>query len=169
MDADLSNRIGDADERFVPGTADGELIEVEHLARYWWATQLAAGRAVLDAGCGVGYGSGLLAGAGASTVVGVDVAPKAVEAAAAVAPANASFVTGDVHALPFDDDSFDLVVCFEVIEHVERQEAPSASWHAWDLRRPAGDSSPNRERIPRATVPRPRVRAGELAVPSLSG
>jgi O-antigen biosynthesis protein len=123
VDADLSNRIGAADERFVPGTADGELIEVEHLARYWWATQLAAGRAVLDAGCGVGYGSGLLAGAGASTVVGVDVAPKAVEAAAAVAPANASFVTGDVHALPFDDDSFDLVVCFEVIEHVERQEA----------------------------------------------
>ena len=48
MDADLSDRIGLADERFVPGTADGELIEVEHLVRYRWAGQLVAGRRVLD-------------------------------------------------------------------------------------------------------------------------
>jgi 2-polyprenyl-3-methyl-5-hydroxy-6-metoxy-1,4-benzoquinol methylase len=122
VDADLSDRIGKADERFVPGTADGELIEVEHLARYWWAAQLAVGRAVLDAGCGVGYGSAILARAGATEVVGVDLSAKAVEAAIAAAPTDAHFVTGDVHALPFDDSRFELVVCFEVIEHVERQD-----------------------------------------------
>ena len=122
VDADLSDRIGQADERFVPGTADGELIEVEHLARYWWAAQAAEGRAVLDAGCGVGYGSALLARAGATEVVGVDLSEKAVKAAENDAPPNATFLTGDVHALPFEDGRFDLVVCFEVIEHVERQD-----------------------------------------------
>jgi O-antigen biosynthesis protein len=122
VDADLSDRIDQADERFVPGTADGQLVEVEHLARYWWAAQAAEGRAVLDAGCGVGYGSAMLARAGATEVVGVDLSDKAVEAAAGAAP-NATFLTGDVHALPFEDDRFDLVVCFEVIEHVAAQDA----------------------------------------------
>jgi 2-polyprenyl-3-methyl-5-hydroxy-6-metoxy-1,4-benzoquinol methylase len=149
VDADLSDRIGKADERFVPGTADGELIEVEHLARYWWAQPLAAGRAVLDAGCGVGYGTAMLAAAGAREAVGVDLSAKAIEAAGAGAQANASFVTGDVHALPFDDGRFDLVVCFEVIEHVERQDEVIA-----ELARvlaPAGVlalSSPNRDVYP---------------------
>ena len=122
MDADLSDRIGQADERFVPGTADGELIEVEHFARYRWAAQLVAGHRVLDAGCGVGYGSAMLAEAGAAEVVGVDLSPKAVEAAGAAAPARASFTVGDVHALPFEAARFEVVVCFEVIEHVEGQD-----------------------------------------------
>ena len=122
MDADLSGRIGQAVERFVPGTADGELIEVEHLARYRWAGQLVAGRTVLDAGCGVGYGSAMLARAGAGEVVGLDLSATAIEAAREAAPANASFVVGDVHALPFAAGRFELVVCFEVIEHVESQD-----------------------------------------------
>jgi SAM-dependent methyltransferase len=123
VDADLSNRIGAADERFVPGTADGELIEAEHMARYLWAAQMAEGRSVLDAGCGVGYGTALLAGAGATDAVGIDVSRDSVEAARTGAPPNASFVVGDVHAMPFDDRRFGLVVCFEVIEHVEEQDA----------------------------------------------
>jgi SAM-dependent methyltransferase len=149
VDADLSDRIGLADERFVPGTADGELIEVEHLVRYRWAGQLVAGRRVLDAGCGVGYGSATLARAGAAEVVGLDLSAKAVEAAAKGAPANASFVTGDVRALPFEAGRFDVIVCFEVIEHVEHQDEVIA-----ELARvlaPAGVlvmSSPNRDVYP---------------------
>ena len=149
MDADLSDRIGQADERFVPGTADGELIEVEHLARYCWAAQVVAGRRVLDAGCGVGYGSRMLARAGAADVVGLDVSAKAVDAAADGAPGNASFVVGDVHALPFEAGRFDVVVCFEVIEHVDGQDGVIA-----ELARvlvPGGVlaiSSPNRDVYP---------------------
>jgi 2-polyprenyl-3-methyl-5-hydroxy-6-metoxy-1,4-benzoquinol methylase len=122
VNAELSNRIGEAYERFVPDAGQGQLIELEHLVRYRWASGLAAGRRVLDAGCGVGYGTAMLAGAGATEAVGVDVSADAIQAAAAHAPETARFQTGEVHALPFDDGAFDLVVCFEVIEHVDRQD-----------------------------------------------
>jgi 2-polyprenyl-3-methyl-5-hydroxy-6-metoxy-1,4-benzoquinol methylase len=122
VDADLSNPIGEAAERFVPGKGQGEVMETEHLARYWWAAGLAAGRRVLDAGCGVGYGTAMLADAGATQAIGVDIAADAV-AAATAAHSSLEFIACDIHALPFGDDSFDLVVCFEVIEHVEAQDA----------------------------------------------
>jgi SAM-dependent methyltransferase len=121
VEQDLSNRVGEAAERFVPGQARGQLMEAEHLARYWWATGLVSGRRVLDAGCGVGYGTAMLAAAGAAETIGLDVAGDAIAGAAEAHPA-LEFAVGDVHLLPFEDDRFDLVVCFEVIEHVERQD-----------------------------------------------
>jgi 2-polyprenyl-3-methyl-5-hydroxy-6-metoxy-1,4-benzoquinol methylase len=108
-------------ERFVPEKMHG-LIEVEHLARYIWASNHARGRRVLDAACGVGYGSLLLHGAGAASVTGVDIAEQAIDEATARAGRVAQFVRGDISALPFEDASFDLVVCFETIEHVVEQE-----------------------------------------------
>jgi SAM-dependent methyltransferase len=118
VDAELSNRVGAADERFVPSGARGELIALEHLVRYWWVSALAPGRRVLDAGCGVGYGTALLVRAGAAEAVGVDVSAEAIEAARS--QPGPSFSVGDVRALEFEARAFDLVVCFEVIEHVER-------------------------------------------------
>jgi O-antigen biosynthesis protein len=108
-------------ERFVFGEMHG-LIEAEHLARYRWASTQVAGRRVLDAGCGVGYGSVLLSASGAAEVTGVDISEAAVEQSARSAAGSASFVVGDLAALPFADDSFDVVVCFETIEHVPDQE-----------------------------------------------
>jgi 2-polyprenyl-3-methyl-5-hydroxy-6-metoxy-1,4-benzoquinol methylase len=119
VEADLSHRIDSVPERFVPAEARGELTEAEHLARYWWACRLAAGKRVLDAGCGTGYGANMLAAARAAEVVGVDIAEAVIEAAAANAPPNVTFRVADVHDLPFDDAAFDLITCFEVIEHVE--------------------------------------------------
>jgi 2-polyprenyl-3-methyl-5-hydroxy-6-metoxy-1,4-benzoquinol methylase len=121
VNADLSNRVGTAVERFVPSQARGQLMEAEHLARYWWVSGLAAGRRVLDAGCGVGYGTAMLAAADAAEAIGIDIAQEAVTAASASHP-TLEFVACDIHSLPFDDGRFDLVVCFEVIEHVEGQD-----------------------------------------------
>ena len=66
-------------ERLVPDAQRDQLIYAEHLARYFLASQLAAGRRVLDAGCGEGYGTALLAAAGAASVVGVDVDEPTIE------------------------------------------------------------------------------------------
>jgi SAM-dependent methyltransferase len=106
-------------ERFDPSTMHGEIIEAEHLARYRWAAPLAEGRRVLDAGCGVAYGTAMLASAGAVEVIGVDQDGDVLDSARAQMPPNVRLERGDVAALPYEDGRFDLVVCFEVIEHVD--------------------------------------------------
>jgi SAM-dependent methyltransferase len=98
------------------------LIAAEHLARYWLAAGLASGLEVLDAGCGVGYGAEMIARAGASRVVGVDLAPEAIATASERVGEVADFQVGDLQDLPFAEGSFDLVVCFEVLEHLEDPE-----------------------------------------------
>jgi 2-polyprenyl-3-methyl-5-hydroxy-6-metoxy-1,4-benzoquinol methylase len=122
MSSDLADLIDGTPGRFLPDEMRGELVEAEHLCRYWWAAGLARDRRVLDAGCGIGYGAAIMSAAGAAQVDGVDIADEVVEAATAAAPEGVRFRTGDVRDLPFPDDSFDLVVCFEVIEHVEDQD-----------------------------------------------
>lgn len=119
VSVDLTGQVNGTPERFVPEQMKGELAEAEHLCRYWWAAELAAGRRVLDAGCGIGYGAALMAEAGAAEVVGVDISETVVEAARARVPEGVTLTTSDVASLPFGDGAFGLVVCFEVIEHVE--------------------------------------------------
>jgi SAM-dependent methyltransferase len=118
MTHDLAGRVQGLPERFVPVEMHGELVEAEHLIRYWWAGGLADGKRVLDAGCGTAYGSSILAEAGALEVVGVDVAEHVLAAARARAHPVVRLEVADVAGLPFDDGSFDVVVAFEVIEHV---------------------------------------------------
>lgn len=115
---DLADAKDGISERFVPERDRGRLIEVEHVVRYRWAAQAAAGRSVLDAGCGSGYGSAILAAAGASEVIGVDIAADVVSRVEN-SPATVSMRAGDLRALNFADGRFGLVVCFEVIEHLD--------------------------------------------------
>jgi SAM-dependent methyltransferase len=136
----------EAPERFDPEAMHGTLMEAEHLARYWWAASLASGKRVLDAGCGTAYGSEILARAGASEVVGVDVDPQAFAHASAD---RLRLEVADARDLPHRDGSFDLAVCFEVIEHVDDPERIMD-----ELRRVLGPdgllvvSSPNRNVYP---------------------
>src|SRR5690349_12094180 len=123
MTVDLADFVNGTPGRFVPAQMRGELVEVQHLARYAWATALAPGRRVLDAGCGLGYGAAMLADAGAESVAAVDLAAEIIDVARDQTGDRVTFEVADLRSLPFADDAFDLVVCFEVIEHIEEQPA----------------------------------------------
>ncbi|MBL8234128.1 MAG: methyltransferase domain-containing protein [Bryobacterales bacterium] len=104
-------------ERVIPGKVDPDLWN-EHFARYAFATRLARQKRVLDIASGSGYGSAELA-AVAKSVTGVDVADEAVALARQSYPLpNLTFQSASAEQLPFPDGSFDLIVAFEVIEHL---------------------------------------------------
>ncbi len=106
-------------ERLIPGQVDVDLLN-EHLARYAFAARLAHGKRVLDAGCGAGYGSAELAGQ-ADSVTGADLAAEAVDFAREhYRLPNLAFEQASCERLPHPDACFDLVVAFEVIEHLDR-------------------------------------------------
>jgi SAM-dependent methyltransferase len=104
-------------ERLVPELQHGQVVHAEHLVRYRVAGELAGGRRVLDAACGEGYGTALLAAAGARSATGVDLDEVTILHARERHP-GPEFLTGDVLELALEADAFDLVVCFETIEHV---------------------------------------------------
>jgi SAM-dependent methyltransferase len=136
-------------ERFDPERTPGTLIEAEHRARYWCASQWATGKRVLDAGCGTGYGLAMLLAEGPESLTGMDLSEEAVAEAGRRLGGEADVLRADVRDLPFDDGSFDMVVCFEVIEHIDRQ--PDALEELKRVLRPGGVfliSSPNRDVYP---------------------
>ena len=112
-----------------------------HRAAYEFARARAADRRVLDLGCGSGSGAALLAASGAR-VLGIDrVAPDPDSRRT-----GASFCLADLSALPLRARGFDLVVSFQVIEHL-RDPAPYLR-AIGELLAPGGTallSTPNRQ------------------------
>jgi 2-polyprenyl-3-methyl-5-hydroxy-6-metoxy-1,4-benzoquinol methylase len=114
--------LDDSGERCLPWIEDTQVV-YEHLHRYHFAASLVAGMDVLDLGCGEGYGAMIMAGT-ASSVTAVDIDPSVVE------HARSSYVAGNVRfevgsALELREhpaDSFDAVVCFEVLEHLREHD-----------------------------------------------
>ncbi len=96
----------------------------EHLKAYEFLKGNACGKKVLEVGCGDGYGADYLARA-ASEVTALDY-DEAVIAAARnkYGRPNLKFLPMDAGALRFEDDSFDIVCSFQVIEHIPQAGIP---------------------------------------------
>lgn len=77
------------------------------------------GKAVLDLGCAGGFMAEALDDKGAQ-VTGIDPAEHAIAAAKAHANGrNINYETGVGEQLPYADETFDVVVCVDVLEHVQ--------------------------------------------------
>jgi 2-polyprenyl-3-methyl-5-hydroxy-6-metoxy-1,4-benzoquinol methylase len=82
-------------------------------------------KTVLDIGCGYGWCEMNLLDRGVGRIVGLDVTEKDLETARKhVQDDRATWKTGSATALPFEDESFDTVVCWEVIEHIPKHSEP---------------------------------------------
>jgi 2-polyprenyl-3-methyl-5-hydroxy-6-metoxy-1,4-benzoquinol methylase len=95
-----------------------------HLARYRWACRFVSRDAVVvDAACGLGYGTAILADTTSlSRVMAVDASAYAIDychTAWARTRPHLEFFRRDVRALPAADGAVDLVVSFETLEHLE--------------------------------------------------
>jgi ubiquinone/menaquinone biosynthesis C-methylase UbiE len=109
----------DTDHWFYSGTrAIGASLLGERLER--------RGQHLLDAGCGAG---GLLLWArdlGAfERLCGVDVSPEALEFAGKAVP-EADLRLAPLRELPFEGDSFDVVLCTDVLQHVEEDDVQAS-------------------------------------------
>jgi SAM-dependent methyltransferase len=108
-------------ERIVPDETEPGIVAL-HLKRYEFARPYVEGKDVLDAGCGVGYGTAFLAES-ARRAVGVDISRDAIGYARRRYGAhNVRYEIGDLLALPFADKSFDVVCSFETVEHLTEPE-----------------------------------------------
>jgi SAM-dependent methyltransferase len=102
-------------ERYTPETQGN--IYLEHMHRYLMVSDLVMGKDVLDIASGEGFGSYAMSQR-ARSVVGVDIDASSVEhALRRYKRPNVDFRSGSCSDIPLEDDSVDVVVSFETIEH----------------------------------------------------
>lgn len=97
----------------------------EHLKPYEFLMRKAAGKKILEVGCGDGYGAAYLAKA-AGEVTAIDYEEEVIlRAQKKYTLSNLSFLTMEAVNLQFEDKSFDFICSFQVIEHIPEDKLAS--------------------------------------------
>lgn len=106
-------------------TAEDYVLYLKHMFAYEYAKGVIQPNAkVLEVGCGAGYGTAMLAGRKDLQVTGLDVDASVVESAINLYQSdNCHYMAFDGSRLPFQDEEFDAVISFQVIEHVVDDES----------------------------------------------
>ncbi len=96
---------------------------IQFFLEKYTVTGMLSGKTVLDIGCGAGGKSLYYAASGASFVFGVDMIPEYKEEALALAAKKGlierfSFILADAAALPLEDESIDVIIMNDAMEHV---------------------------------------------------
>lgn len=115
-----------AEEAVWPGVRSD--LFVAHESLYHFASRFTAGRRVLDAACGTGYGSHIIAVSGADRVLGLDISRRRVAYAARhFRHPNLSYRVGDCSELDLPLESVDFIVSSNTLEHLRDPTAFLAS------------------------------------------
>lgn len=123
-----------------------ERIITQHVQRYFFAERFIARRrralTILDAACGTGYGTYILAGRKRDTqrtAIGVDIdAPSIAHARAQFTRPGLSYRQADCLALPWDTPTFDLIASFETLEHFNQADGARFVQRLAAILRPGG-------------------------------
>jgi len=106
-------------ERFVPGQAGARIrLRTPSLCV---CRRFVRGRRVLDLGCGLGYGAEVWRRSPGRWSPSIATGNRS-DTRARAAPSARSFVVADAARLPFRDASFEVVIAYELIEHLTDQE-----------------------------------------------
>lgn len=117
----MSNKLQWTGERMVDNPYQIKGI-IEHLHRYAICMDFVENKVVLDIACGEGYGCHLISQK-AKKVIGVDISEAAVKHATLKYKSdNITFKLGSVLDIPLDNNSVDVIVSYETLEHLVEQE-----------------------------------------------
>ena len=124
------------------------LLHAQHVKAYEFASSYCKGKDVLEVGCFIGYGSLITAGV-ARKVVAIDLDDTSLDFAKSHrVRENLQFVKATLDGLTFPPESFDVVLAFQVIEHIPTAIVPEFLREIRRVLRPGGVcimSTPNRK------------------------